>query len=168
MQRKSEGLPDAATIEIIGSAAFQQLFWETLRDDESGLEAAPLSIRAEIIRRPVASQTFGEETRFVPYTAPSLSDNYGAGMLERPLNVLLVVARPRGLRDEGLRSISSVVVAALRSEPPQRTLEARIDVVRPGTFKKLQTTLQDAARQERRYDIVHFDMHGKISKSGNV
>ncbi|KAF4471515.1 CHAT domain-containing [Fusarium albosuccineum] len=166
---REKGELDELRIEILGSAAFQQLYWEALQDDQPGFDDRPLALRAEVIRRPLAATGLNRPTRDISRdTSKTPSETLHAtpswSLPSRPLNILLVVARPAGLEDVGLRFISAPILDALYSPAPDRTLQARLDVVRPGSFEELQSKLEKASARGLQYDIAHFDMHGKVSR----
>lgn len=162
---RNEDALDGLCIEIVGSAAFQRLYWETLRDDRKGLDDHPLALQVEINRRPLASPQSISPGKYPLQERPDASAASPAWSLPiRPLNILLVVARPAGVRDAGLRVISRPILDTLNSSTLQGTLQARLDVVRPGSFEGLKAQLERAAARELQYDVVHFDLHGRVSK----
>jgi hypothetical protein len=75
---------------------------------------------------------------------------------EHHFRILYVSARPSLKQDISYRAISRHIWELLK-----RT-EISLDFVRPGTWTKFQSVLKD--RGEGYYDLVHFDMHGTISK----
>lgn len=155
-EMRLEGTINELCIEISGSAAFQRLHWEALKDDQSSVEDPPLGLQVDIIRKPLAT---GACTSSEGQSAP-----LGWSLPSRPLNILLVVARPAGVRDVGLRVISRPLLDVLQSASSDESPRPRLDVVRPGSFEGLQASLESASARGLQYDVVHFDLHGKFSK----
>ncbi|NES20420.1 MAG: CHAT domain-containing protein, partial [Symploca sp. SIO3E6] len=69
------------------------------------------------------------------------------------LNILLVIARPYGERDVGLRTIARPLLQALTNIRHKVNLK----VLRPPSFEEFQ---QELNRNKGFYHIVHFDGHG--------
>src|SRR5262249_8060486 len=76
------------------------------------------------------------------------------------INILVVVARPRGARDVGYRTISRPLVEEFtkRKEPVSVTL------LRPGTYQALGAHLERITRKHGvgYYHVIHFDVHGGL------
>lgn len=106
-QTLSEGF-DELRLEIAGAPEFHGLHWEALKDPKI---VQPLALRVPLVRRNIRPQTLGADVR----TSPTL-------------NILLVVARPRGGKDVGYRTISRPLVEGLRNS----AIRARVDILRPG------------------------------------
>ena len=134
---------DAFCISICGGPTFQSLHWEALKHP---LHSQPFSLQVSILRR---VSDFGMSFAPEPLASQTPSSS--------KLNILLVVARPRGARDVGYRSISRPLVECLSN--PQ--LNCNIDLVRPGTVSALEKQLKE--RPKGFYDVVHFDLHGVVS-----
>jgi hypothetical protein len=154
-EMKLKGTLNALCIEIRGSAAFQRLHWEALKDNQSGVEDSLLALQVDIIRMPLITRECNpadEQSSRPRWLLPS-----------RPLNILLVVARPAGARDVGLRVISRPLLDVLQAVSSHENRRPRLDVVRPGSFEELQAMLERAFSRGLQYDVVHFDLHGKLS-----
>ncbi|NEP12159.1 MAG: tetratricopeptide repeat protein [Symploca sp. SIO2C1] len=70
------------------------------------------------------------------------------------LNILLVIARPYGERDVGLKTIARPMLEALK--PIQQ--QVNLKVLRPPSFEEFERELN--SHEEGYYHIVHFDGHG--------
>ncbi len=127
-------------IEIVGSPSFHALHWEALKDPAL---PHPLALQVMIVRKNVGSQIFSVTGRPSP-----------------TINLLIVIARPRGSRDMGYRTISRPLVEALR----QNRLPVKIDILRPGTYKAFENHLRTMTEQYGvgYYHVVHFDLHGSL------
>ena len=134
---------DGCRLEVTGSAGFQLLHWEAVRDPELD---GPLALRLPVTRRVALVPSRFE----LPSGQPTL-------------NILLVTARPFGRRDVGYRTISRPLLDALR----QASLPVTVDLVRPGTWEALRDHLR-VARGRRGgsgwYQVAHFDLHGGFSE----
>ena len=116
--------------------AFLGLPWELLHDPA---RPAPLALEIAGINRTL------------PAEAPAADPRPG----ER-LRVLLVIARPYGLKDVRFRTIARPLFERLAPVAG----EVRIDVLRPPTFADLKRRLAEAREAGEPYQIVHFDGHG--------
>ncbi len=127
-------------LEIIGSPEFHALHWEALQDPH---QMRPLAVDRPVVRKNRQPITYRAEIQPAP-----------------PLRVLLVTARPSGLRDVSYRTISRPLVEALETGQ----VAAQIDIVRPGTFKALVNHLEDVRDEQGDgyYHIIHLDMHGAL------
>ncbi len=127
-------------IEILGQPSFHMLHWETLKDPELSL---PLALQATIVRKNLSHQ--------IVYTNACLSPT---------INLLVVTARPHGKQDIGYRTISRPLVGSLR----QDRLPVKIDILRPGTYKTLETHLREVTNKYGigYYHVIHFDVHGAV------
>src|SRR6516164_5443100 len=76
------------------------------------------------------------------------------------INLLIVTARPSGIRDVGYRTISRPLVEALRNA----NLRVQVEILRPGTYKALENHLREATAKhgEGHYHVIHFDVHGAV------
>jgi tetratricopeptide (TPR) repeat protein len=137
---KDQGFDDCR-VEIIGSAAFHRLHWETLRDPGAD---TPLGVRVPITRR------VGE-----------LASRFDLPTDRATLNVLVVSARPDGPKDIGYRTISRPLLDAMR----QAHVPVAVDLVRPGTWQALKDALRSATAEHGSgwFQVVHFDLHGLFS-----
>ena len=122
--------------EIAGSPPFHALHWEALKDPE--LPEA-FALRAPMVRKNLVPQTVPAHVHLSPV-----------------INVLLIVARPRGRFDVGYRTISRPLVESLR----RANLRVHVDIVRPGTYQALTTHLEQHGAGH--YHVVHFDVHGGL------
>src|SRR3990172_11327253 len=127
-------------LEIVGSPEFHTLHWETLHDPH---QARPLSVDKPVVRKNSQPVTYQAEMQ------PASQ-----------LRVLLVTARPAGVRDISYRTISRPLVEALETGK----VAAQIDILRPGTFEALVRHLEDVRDQhgDGYYHIIHLDMHGAL------
>jgi tetratricopeptide (TPR) repeat protein len=127
-------------IEIVGSPAFHQLHWEALKDPDSD---HALALHHPMIRKPVGHP-------------PPLV----AGQASPTLNVLLIIARPRGKKDVGYRTISRPLVEMLQNA----SLPVKVDILRPGTYQALTEQLEQVTSQYGKgyYHLIHFDVHGAV------
>jgi len=122
--------------EIAGSPPFHALHWEALKDSE--LPEA-FVLRAPMVRKNLVPQTVPAHVHLSPV-----------------INVLLIVARPRGRLDVGYRTISQPLVESLR----RAGLRVQVDIVRPGTYQALTAQLEQHGAGH--YHVVHFDVHGGL------
>ncbi|GIE86111.1 tetratricopeptide repeat protein [Actinoplanes regularis] len=123
---------------VRGSAQFQRLHWEALRDPDSGDRLA--------LRMPVVRQSARNP---LPYDLPAPAPT---------VNILVLTARPFGRRDVGYRTISQPLLDAIG----QTDVPVTVDLVRPGTWTALREALRAAERKHGQgwYQVVHFDVHG--------
>lgn len=134
-----EGL-NTIQIEIVGQPSFHALHWEALKDPEL---PDPLVLQTAIVRKNLIQQALH------PTISPAPT-----------INLLIVVARPRGRRDVGYRTISEPLVEALgRTDMPMQ-----IEILRPGTYKALKNHLCEITdkRGVGFYHVIHFDVHGSL------
>lgn len=152
-----------------GEALFQLVFpkeskaWEFwLEATRLGLDRCELGISSEeakILNLPW-ELIYTPERQFL---APSLAGIYRSfskqavraewEMPQENLNILLVIARPYGERDAGLKMIARPILEAIKAIHTQINLK----VLRPPTFDQFQ---QELNRHRGFYHIVHFDGHG--------
>jgi hypothetical protein len=127
-------------IEIVGSPKFHALHWEALRDPES---QQFLALQATILRKNIQPQTQTISLRSSP-----------------TINLLIVTARPSGIRDVGYRTISRPLVEALRNA----NLRVQVEILRPGTYRALENHLRTITEKhgEGYYHVIHFDVHGAL------
>jgi CHAT domain len=103
---------------------------------------------------PLALEFAGVSRMLPAATAPQARAASG----ER-LRVLMVIARPQGLKDVGYRMVARPLLERLEAVRGQVDLE----VLRPPTFEVFQRTIRDAATAGEPYQIVHFDGHGVLA-----
>jgi hypothetical protein len=127
-------------IEIAGSPKFHALHWESIKDPKL---AQPLALEAAMVRKNLQHQDLPASVRSSPI-----------------INLLIVTARPSGIRDVGYRTISRPLVEALRNA----NLRVQVEILRPGTYRALENHLRDvtAKHGEGHYHVIHFDVHGAV------
>ena len=133
------GLSDLR-IEIVGSPKFHSLHWESIKDPKL---AQPLALQGAMVRKNLQPQALPASVRPSPV-----------------INLLIVTARPSGIRDVSYRTISRPLVEALRNA----NLRVQVEILRPGTYKALENHLRDvtAKHGEGYYHVIHFDVHGAV------
>src|SRR6266700_8325173 len=127
-------------IEIAGVPKFHALHWESIKDPKL---AQPLALQAAMVRKNLKPQVLPTSVRSSPV-----------------INLLIVTARPSGIRDVGYRTISRPLVEALRNA----NLRVQVEILRPGTYKALENHLRDVTTKhgEGYYHVIHFDVHGAV------
>ncbi|HMB08669.1 MAG TPA: tetratricopeptide repeat protein [Isosphaeraceae bacterium] len=137
---RDQGGPADLRFAIAGSPAFHQLHWEALKDPE--LPRA-FALEAPMVRKNLNPPVLPADVRSSP-----------------TINLLIVVARPRGRGDVGYRTISRPLVEALQ----QARLRVRVEILRPGTYKALVKHLEGVRDRlgPGFYHIIHFDLHGAL------
>src|SRR6266700_5372705 len=127
-------------IEIAGSPGFHALHWEALKDPKL---SQPIALQAAMVRKNLRPQIVPASVR----TSPTI-------------NLLIVTARPSGIRDVGYRTISRPSVEALRNA----NLRVQVELLRPGTYKALENHLREVTTKhgEGYYHVIHFDVHGAV------
>src|SRR5215831_1110090 len=118
------------------SPAFLSLPWELLRDPK---RATPLALDLAAIDR-----TMAIEGAVAPVPPGEV------------LRVLMVIARPAGLKDVGYQMIARPLVERLSAVRGR----VRLDVLRPPTLEAMHKALGAAAAAGEPYHILHFDGHG--------
>ncbi|GLW27812.1 tetratricopeptide repeat protein [Actinoplanes regularis] len=131
---------------VRGSAQFQRLHWEALRDPDSGDR---LALRMPVVRQSARTP--------LPYDLPAPAPT---------VNILVLTARPFGRRDVGYRTISQPLLDAIG----QTDVPVTVDLVRPGTWTALREALRAAERKHGQgwYQVVHFDVHGGFGTPSNM
>ncbi|HEU4760511.1 MAG TPA: CHAT domain-containing protein, partial [Dehalococcoidia bacterium] len=132
--------PSDLRFAIAGSPAFHQLHWEALKDP--ALPRA-FALEAPMVRKNLNPPVLPADVRSSP-----------------TINLLIVIARPRGRGDVGYRTISRPLVEALQ----QSQLQVRVEILRPGTYKALSQHLEGVRDRHGRgfYHIIHFSLHGAL------
>jgi hypothetical protein len=74
-----------------------------------------------------------------------------------PIRILLVICRPAGSQDVGIRSVASHLIRGLSDD---HRAAFQMDVLRPPTYSRLARVLRRAKDEGRAYHVVHFDGHG--------
>jgi tetratricopeptide (TPR) repeat protein len=136
---------DAAPDVVIRSAspALLALPWELMRDP--GRPA------------PVALDLGGMSRAIGPIDLAKSIDVPGGR-----LRVLMVISRPKGVRDVGYQMIARPLIARLAA------VRGDVDLVvlRPSTLDALTETLAGAGRAGEPFQVVHFDGHGMLGGPG--
>lgn len=128
-----------STITIEGTAEFHALHWEAIWSPK---RERPVALEHTILRRKHEQ----------PATSAILPP-------AETLNILLVIARPKGGADISYRTISRPLIDVMGASE----LPVEIDIVRPGTWSALQTEL--ASKPVGHYHITHFDLHGSYDRN---
>ncbi|MGK7899161.1 MAG: Tfp pilus assembly protein PilF, partial [Xenococcus sp. (in: cyanobacteria)] len=115
---------------------FHSLHWEALQDPKL---PEPLAVNCLLIRKIVKPAPVKAQVKPSP-----------------TINLLVVIARPKGDRDVAYRTISRPLVEAIRNAQ----LKVNIDLLRPGTYEALERHL--TGKGNGYYHIVHFDVHGSL------
>jgi hypothetical protein len=118
------------------SPAFLSLPWELLRDPK---RATPLALDLAAMDR-----TLVIEGAAAPVPPGEV------------LRVLMVIARPAGLKDVGYQMIARPLVDRLSAV----RVRVDLDVLRPPTLEAMHKALGAAAAKGEPYHILHFDGHG--------
>lgn len=126
--------------EIAGSPDFHALHWEALKDPDL---PQPFALEAPFVRGNLNPQTVRAQAQVSP-----------------TINILVVTARPLGAHDVAYRTISRPLVHGLR----QAGIRVRIEILRPGTYRKLVNHLDDVRSRPGTgyYHVIHFDVHGGL------
>lgn len=132
----------------------------------NGTESSLHSLLWEIIERVecCSHPTFFAITRVakrIPNDVQPILPGKKPSNSEQHFRILYVSARPGLEADISYRAISRHIWELRKRIDGQRP-QISLDFVRPGTWTKFQSVLKD--RGEGYYDLVHFDMHGTISK----
>jgi hypothetical protein len=130
----------AALVIMSRSPAFLSLPWELLRDPN---RATPLALDLAAIDR----------TLVIEGAAASVPPG-------EVLRVLMVIARPAGLKDVGYQMIARPLVERLSAVRGRVDL----DVLRPPTLEAMHKALAEAVGEGEPYHILHFDGHGTFGK----
>jgi tetratricopeptide (TPR) repeat protein len=125
------------------SPAFLSLPWELLRDPK---RATPLALDLAAIDR----------TLVIEGAAASVPPG-------ETLRVLMVIARPSGLKDVGYQMIARPLVERLSAVRGR----VRLDVLRPPTLEAMHDALDAATAAGEPYHIVHFDGHGTFGNGSD-
>lgn len=131
----NEGI-DQISFEIAGYSEFHAIHWECLKDPKLPNAWALLT---SLVRKNLDS------TVLTINISPSPK-----------LNMLIVTARPYGRHDVGYRTISRPLVEALQTSK----VRVDIDILRPGTYKKLCNHLESI--EPVHYHIIHLDLYGSL------
>jgi hypothetical protein len=151
-------------VEVIGGSKFQSLHWETLKDPSSSLV---LGLDANLIRRPIAPSLANtgvdsEDKSPINIEASWTNDSSSTSQF----NVLLVTSRPFGSKDVNCRLIARPLFQIFNALRLEHKADVHLDIVRPGTFESFETQLATKHSIGTQYDVVHFDMHGKLVGQG--
>jgi hypothetical protein len=127
------------------TSKFHQVLWESLE----GPTGVWKTWETVIVRRKVPDQ---HQER------PSLAKD------SLSFNVLLVVARKHDdehFRVEGDIAYHNVAIPIV--EAVEKMPNVRVDLAPPGTFRSFKEHIE--AKPRGFYDVVHFDLHGKLSRT---
>ncbi len=125
------------------SPAFLSLPWELLRDPK---RATPLALDLAAIDR----------TLVIEGAAASVPPG-------ETLRVLMVIARPSGLKDVGYQMIARPLVERLSAVRGR----VELDVLRPPTLEAMHKALNAGIAVGEPYHIVHFDGHGTFGNGSD-
>jgi tetratricopeptide (TPR) repeat protein len=140
----------------------REFFQEATREGLDKCELGIISDNAEVLNLPW-ELLYSPDYQFL---APSLAGMYRSlssqgvkaplpAMPDDQLNILLVIARPKGEQDVGFKTIARPLLAALQ---PIRQ-RVNLKVLRPPSLKAFEAELQ---ANKGFYHIVHFDGHGNF------
>jgi hypothetical protein len=130
------------TEESLTNNNLQQLHWEVLED----IKIWPPAYKFKSV----------SVTRLLQGTQPKTSSD--GSVRAKSFRVLLVVSRPDQTVDIDYQIVSRCLVAIIdRVSKAKPDVKASLKVLRPPTWQEFQQHLQ-----HHDYDIVHFDMHGRI------
>jgi hypothetical protein len=126
-------------------ATLQRLHWEVLEDTKlwpSGYNFNSVSVIRSVLQS-------------------SEQDEIGAGSFQgKKFNILLVVSRPGKQNDVDYQLVSrSLVAVADHVSKTRPAVKVSLTILWPPTWVAFQKELQD-----HNYDLVHFDMKGRIRK----
>ncbi|MCP4456840.1 MAG: tetratricopeptide repeat protein, partial [Cytophagales bacterium] len=152
-----------------GESLFQLVFPKESMAWEFWLEATRLGLdqcEVGISSEDTAVLNMPWELLYTPerqFLAPSLAGIYRSfskqairaewEMPQENLNILIVIARPYGEKDAGIKMIARPVLEAIKTIHKQVNLK----ILRPPTFDQFQ---QELNKHRGFYHIVHFDGHG--------
>ncbi|KAL8827925.1 MAG: hypothetical protein Q9191_002889 [Dirinaria sp. TL-2023a] len=142
----------------------QNIYWELLEDPEFWLLA---NVNA-LVRRYLTGPVDGSIK--VSLNQPPQSIGHAA---QSDVNVLLVLARDcSGDAEDAQTDLAYQHLLNAKSQM-EKTSNARhlnLHIVRPGSFPALKEHLMNASIQHGRgfYNIVHFDLHGRVAKRKGV
>jgi hypothetical protein len=159
-KKSSKLSPSELTIEIVGGSQLQRIHWELLRDPTIPGESGLLALSNEIIRRPLALANL-PDMHSIP-SSSRLDERVRRASPSSNINIVMVVARPSGVNDAGLRIISRPLFDILEGLRQSEKIPVRLDIVRPGTFESLKHQLALAYHEGYSYQVVHFDLHGTV------
>jgi tetratricopeptide (TPR) repeat protein len=127
------------------SAGFLTLPWELLKDPDL---SEPLALTLTSFDRTISVAAGAAEQ--------ANSDD--------ALRVLMVIARPAGIRDVAYQMIARRLLERLDAVRGKVVL----DVLRPPTFDALQAQLEQAREARQPYQVLHFDGHGSFGDGASV
>ncbi len=129
-------------------SSLHSLLWEIIERVEC-CNAHTLFTIARVVER-----DSNDLSHITPRIYPSNSEHF---------RILYVSARPGLENDISYRAISRHIWKLLK-QTDGNSPQISLDFVRPGTWMKFCSVLKDFKGY---YDLVHFDMHGTISKRSN-
>jgi hypothetical protein len=135
----------------------QKIFWEVLEDVElwpAGYKLSSVSVFRSTTQEP-------DSDGRVSAVASGGYDN----RTKKRFNILLVVSRPRQAADIDYQLVSRCLVAMVGSMPKTNPdVEVTLKILRPPTWQEFRNCL-NRDYEPGHFDLVHFDMHGAISKA---
>ncbi|MCL1852120.1 MAG: tetratricopeptide repeat protein [Peptococcaceae bacterium] len=138
-QKSRESLRDLHIVIVSNDASVLAWPWEALKSQEDVWIAQHCHMDRQLRDRP---------------------ENYALTeslKKEEQLNILYVIARPKGENDVGFQTLARPLIDFAYSK--DRSWPVRIDVLRPPTFDQLGEVLRE---KPGFYHIVHFDGHGQF------
>jgi tetratricopeptide (TPR) repeat protein len=120
------------------SDEFMSVPWELLRFPQT--DSSPLGIETQVTRSIAAAA--------LPRTFT----------ITGPVRILLVIARPAGIRDVSYQIIGRRILDRLQVSSDR----VEVTVLRPPTLLALKQALSQARNEGRPFHILHFDGHGTI------
>ena len=142
----------------------QNIYWELLEDPELWL---PVNVNA-IVRRLVVPQldVVAEQS----LNQPLQGDGHTA---QSDINVLLVLARDYSEDSEDAQTdlaYQHLLNAKSQLEKTSNVRHLNLKIVRPGSFPAFKNHLESVSVEYGRgfYDIVHFDLHGRVAKRKGI
>lgn len=147
------GNPDSVAIYDAAKELSDDGFQLTITSDDP----AWLAIPWELIREPGSPFPLSQTGCNIVRNLPGLPLLDGEISIDtRALRILLIIARPQGIRDVEYHIIARPLLQRLRLS----RLPVELHVLRPPTLEALNTTLQVAKEQGSAFQVVHFDGHG--------
>ena len=148
--------------EKLRGKSIHSLHWELLEDlslwvrPEDTKSKKPASVT---VRRCVRDLQ-------IPIRQKDVTEKVKVGKSE-VLNVLLVVARKKLDEKEPdyfnpTSALRAILEAQAETVCRQSTKRIRLEVVRPGSYDELKIHLQSHKKLRKKFQIVHFDVHGDI------
>lgn len=96
--------------------------------------------------------------------ADVMDTTFPSTSINKKVNILLVVSRPGGTTDIGHRTISRPLLEII-DKIAESNQAITVEIVRPGSWEALENALNHYPPGY--FDVVHFDMHGKVKTDEN-